>query len=98
MTVNFLKDNFRAVRAMLRRDGHGELVFTRGLWHLFGWPGILRRVAPRWATFLRRGFDPGESDDDALLALWEPDPAMVSFAPAPALRAGSGDPGPRVVS
>ena len=86
VTVNFLRDNFRAVRAMLRRDGHGEIVFVRGLWQLFGWPGILRRVVPTWAAFRRRGFDPGESDGEALLALWEPDPALVSFAPAPAPR------------
>ena len=98
VTVNFLRDNFRAVRAMLRCDGHGELVFVRGLWHLFGWPGILRRVAPRWAAFRRRGFDPAEDGGEALLALWEPDPAMVSFASAPSLRSGAGGPDPRVLS
>ena len=86
-TVNFLSDNFRAVRAMLRHDGHGSLAFTRGLWHLFGWPGVLRRAVPAWAAFLRRGFDPGKSDGDALLALWNPDPSFVSFASAPSARA-----------
>ena len=90
VTVSFLKDNFRAARTMLRRDGHGEVAFVRGLWHLFGWPGFLRRLAPEWAGFLRRGFDPGASDGTALLALWKPDPALVSFAPAPSRRPGSG--------
>ena len=98
VTVNFLRDNFRAVRAMLGRDGHGHGVFAGGLWHLFGWPGILRRAAPTWAAFRRRGFDPGESGGDALLALWEPDPAMVSFAPVPSRRAGSEEPEARVAS
>ena len=98
VTVNFLKDNFRAVRAMLRRDGHGETVFVRGLWHFFGWPGILRRVAPTWAAFRRRGFDPEESGGDTLLALWKPDPAMVSFAPVPSRRPGSETADPRVPS
>ena len=92
VTVNFLKDNFRAVRAMLRRDGHGATVFARGLWHLFGWPGILRRSTPTWAAFRRREFDPAESDGDSLLTLWEPDPALVSFSPDPARRAGSQGP------
>ena len=98
VTSNFLKDNFRAVRTMLRRDGRGDAVFARGLWHLLGWPGGLRRVAPRWAAFLRRGFDPGHSGGDALLALWKPDPAMVSFAPAPSRPAGSQVANPPVIS
>ena len=88
-TVNFLSDNFRAVRAMLRHDGHGALVFARGLWYLFGRPGILRRAVPTWAGFLRRGFDPGRSDGDALLSLWQPDPALVSFAAGPSAPVGS---------
>ena len=98
VTVNFLKDNFRAVRAMLRRDGHGATVFARGLWHLFGWPGILRRAAPTWAAFRRRGFDPGESDGDALLALWKPDPALVSFTSNSSRRAGSKESEPRAAA
>ena len=98
VTINFFRDNFRAVRTMLRHDGHGKMVFVRGLWHLFGWPGVLRRVIPTWAAFLRRGFDPGKSDAAALLALWEPDPAIVSFAPASSARAGSPAAEPRVVS
>ena len=97
MTINFLRDNFRAVRTMLRHDGHGNMVFVRGLWHLFGWPGSLRRVLPTWAAFLRRGFDPGKSDGEAFLALWEPDSAIVSFAPAPSACAGSPAAEPHVV-
>ena len=86
VTMNFLRDNFRAVRTMLRLDGHGAAVFVRGLWYLFGWPGILRRVAPDWAAFRRRGFDPRHEGDEALLKGWHPDPAMVSFAPDPSRR------------
>lgn len=85
-TFNFLRDNFRAVRTILRHDGHGPRVFAGGMWYLFGWPGILRRLVPEWATFLRRGFDPPKEGDTALVDGWSPDPAMVSFAPDPAHR------------
>ena len=85
-TFNFLRDNFRAVRTMLRHDGHGPGVFAGGMWYLFGWPGILRRLVPEWATFLRRDFDPPKEGDAALVDGWHPDPAMVSFAPDPARR------------
>ncbi len=86
VTLNFLRDNFRAARAMLRHDGHGPAVFAGGMWTLFGWPGLLRRLVPEWATFLRPGFDPPKEGDAALIDGWHPDPAVVSFAPAPALR------------
>ena len=85
-TFNFLRDNFRAVRTMLRHDGHGPGVFAGGMWYLFGWPGILRRLVPEWATFLRAGFEPPNAGDAALVDGWRPDPAMVSFAPDPARR------------
>ena len=85
-TFNFLRDNFRAIRTMLRHDGHGPEVFAGGMWHLFGWPGILRRLIPEWATFLRRDFEPPKEGDAALVDGWHPDPAMVSFAPDPARR------------
>ena len=85
-TLNFLRDNFRAVRTMLRHDGHGPGVFAGGMWYLFGWPGILRRLIPEWTTFLRPGFDPPKEGDTALVDGWHPDPAMVSFAPDPARR------------
>ena len=88
VTLNFLRDNFRAVRAMLRRDSHGPGVFAAGMWHLFGWPGPLRRLVPEWAAFLRPGFDPPNERDAGLIDGWHPDPAMVSFAPDPARRAG----------
>lgn len=84
VTRNFLRDNFRAVRAMLRHDGHGRAVFAAGLWRLFGWPGLLSRLVPEWAAFLGRGFDPPNGRDAALIGGWRPDPAMVSFAPGPA--------------
>ena len=29
------------------------MVFAGGMWYLFGWPGILRRLVPEWTTFLR---------------------------------------------
>ena len=82
-TLNFLRDNFRAVRTMLRHDGHGPAVFAGGMWYLFGWPGILRRLAAEWTTFLRSGFEPPNEGDAALVDGWHPDPAMVSFAPDP---------------
>lgn len=86
VTLNFLRDNFRAVRAMLRRDGHGPGVFAAGMWDLFGWPGLLRRLVPEWTAFLRPRFDPPNERDPALLAGWRPDPAVVSFAPGPGRR------------
>lgn len=85
-TLNFLRDNFRAVRTTLRHDGHGPGVFAGGLWYLFGWPGILRRLVPEWTTFLFPGFDPPKEGDAALVDGWHPDPAVVSFAPDPARR------------
>ena len=87
VTLNFLGDNFRAVRTMFRHDGHGRGEFAAGMWYLFGFPGILRRLVPEWAAFLRRGFDPRDEDDEALIVGWDPDPTMVSFAPEPARRA-----------
>ena len=85
-TFNFLRDNFRAVRTMLRHDGHGPGAFASGMWYLFGWPGILRRLVPGWAAFLRPGFDPPSEHDAALIGGWHPDAAVVSFAPDPARR------------
>ncbi len=84
VTLNFLRDNFRAVRTMLRHDGHGWAEFAAGLWWLFGRPGVLRRLVPEWAAFLRAGFDPPKADDAALVGGWRPDPVMVSFASGPA--------------
>ena len=86
VTMNFLGDNFRAIRTMFQHDGHGRSVFAAGVWYLFGWPGILRRLVPEWATFLRRRFDPRHDGDAALVERWHPDPAMVRFAPDPGLR------------
>ena len=97
-TFNFLRDNFRAVRTMLRHDGHGPGVFAGGMWYLFGWPGILRRLVPDWSTFLRRDFDPPKEGDADLVDGWHPDPAMVSFAPVPSRRPGSETADPRVPS
>ena len=88
VTLNFLRDNFRAVRAMLRHDGHGWGEFAAGMWDLFGWPGLLRRLVPKWAAFLSPGFDPSNEDDAALVGGWRPDPAAVSFAPDPAAPRG----------
>ena len=82
-TLDFLADALRGARAMLRSNGHGDLTFSRGLWWLFGWPGVLRRLLPGWAAFHRRGFDPGASEVEALLEGWCPDPRVVSFAADP---------------
>ena len=87
VTSNFLRDNFRAVRAMLRHDGHGRAVFAAGLWGLFGWPGLLSRLVPEWAAFLGPGFDPPNGRDATFIGGWRPDPSVVSFAPDPARRA-----------
>ena len=92
VTLNFLSDNFRAVRTMFRHDGHGSAEVAAGVWHLFGWPGMFRRLVPEWAGFLRRRFDPRGPDDQWLLDQWNPDPAVISFAPGPAR--GGLDPAP----
>ncbi len=72
-TFFFLKDTFRNARIMLRRDG--QLWKWRTWWDgfqfLFGRPGTLRRIAPAWARFLRRGFHPWQHDNRELIERYE---------------------------
>jgi predicted metal-dependent hydrolase len=42
----------------------------RGQWHLWGRPGLFRRLLPAYATYFRPGFHPRDRDSSELVSLW----------------------------
>ena len=60
VTLQLLSDNLHATAAMLRHDGHGSEVVARGLWQLYGRPGMFRRLAGKWLALFWSGYHPQE--------------------------------------
>ena len=68
----FFKDVFGILGYMLRVDGrHKSIrVWLSGLNFLFGYPGILRRLAFKYFRYFRRGFHPWDVDNRDLVEKW----------------------------
>jgi predicted metal-dependent hydrolase len=53
---------------LFRQDGiDGTKMRFKGLWFLFGYPGILRQMLPMWLSFFSPRFHPWQHDDRDLI-------------------------------
>lgn len=97
VTVEFVKGRAKGMAELLRQDGiTGPRAWARMAWHVFGNPGMGRKVAGIWAAYFLPGFHPWKHDDRALIQRAESDyeaaimpaavvPAAGSLATAKAL-------------
>jgi predicted metal-dependent hydrolase len=83
ITKRFIKHRLEDAMELLAQDGITGWRARRGLiWYLIGKPGILRRVAPAWASYFLPGFHPWNHDDRALIQRYDSDYADAVMPPA----------------
>jgi predicted metal-dependent hydrolase len=78
VTRRFVAHRTRDTLDLLTQDGLGRGEARRRLlWYLWGKPGVLRRILPAWLGFFLPGFHPWNTDDRALIAVYESDYAAA---------------------
>ncbi|WP_293001744.1 metal-dependent hydrolase [Nevskia sp.] len=74
VSIRFLWQTARTHYHLIRQDGeHRNLRgWLRLMNHLWGRPGLLRRIVLPWLAYFRPGFHPWQHDNRALLEGWQP--------------------------
>ena len=71
---------------MLAYQSHDRRLWSLGEWWTalmwaFVWPGLLRRLLPRYLAYFRRGYHPSQNPDADLIAAWRERLALVPRTP-----------------
>lgn len=72
ITKKYFGNRIRDAIGLLEQDGFTRKQARRKLYAFLWWkPGMMRRMAPEWATILTPGFHPWKLDDRALIAKYD---------------------------
>jgi uncharacterized protein len=71
ITRNFVVDRTAGALELMRQDGvTGVRAWSKLLWHLWGRPGMFRKIAGAWVRYFLPRFHPWNEDDRHLLAAY----------------------------
>ena len=85
ITRKYFGNRVRDALGLLAQDGiTGWRARARLYWHLWGSPGMIRRLLPHWARILLPGFRPWDFDDSGLIRRYRGEDYMAAMAADPA--------------